>query len=96
MTKILDEVLKDLREKKFSTHKIQEGYDLDEVDDFLDDVLAKLETFQKEGEANFSKRSAITNKDDLKTEISRLQNVNMILAEELENLNEQLIEFTSS
>jgi DivIVA domain-containing protein len=45
----------DIRNKEFTTHRLREGYDMDEVDDFLDHVrdtinrLAKtLETLQKE------------------------------------------------
>lgn len=45
----------DVRDQEFSTHRFREGYDMDEVDDYLDHVrdtinrLAKtLETLQKE------------------------------------------------
>ncbi len=45
----------DVRDQEFSTHRFREGYDMNEVDDYLDHVrdtinrLAKtLETLQKE------------------------------------------------
>ena len=29
---------KDIHEKKFSVHRFREGYDIDEVDEFMDDM----------------------------------------------------------
>jgi DivIVA domain-containing protein len=37
----------DVRMKKFSMHRLRLGYDPDEVDDYLDEVIAKLEEYEK-------------------------------------------------
>jgi DivIVA domain-containing protein len=33
--------------KKFNTHILRRGYDMDEVDEYLDEVIAKLEEYEK-------------------------------------------------
>ncbi|MGI9197402.1 MAG: DivIVA domain-containing protein [Candidatus Nanopelagicales bacterium] len=42
---------KDVHEKQFSTVKMRTGYDMDEVDQFLDDVEASLGQMQSENDA---------------------------------------------
>jgi DivIVA domain-containing protein len=40
----------DILNKKFSATKFREGYDVEEVDDFLDEVVRTLNSFQEENE----------------------------------------------
>jgi DivIVA domain-containing protein len=37
----------DVRDKTFTTHRFREGYDMDEVDAFLDQVRVTIETIGK-------------------------------------------------
>jgi DivIVA domain-containing protein len=39
--------IKQIESQKFATHKLKEGYDLDEVDDFLDDVVETVKALSK-------------------------------------------------
>ncbi|PJI94330.1 DivIVA domain-containing protein [Luteimicrobium subarcticum] len=48
----------DILSKTFSTVKFKEGYDIEEVDDFLDEVVRTLNSVQEENEANKGKLAA--------------------------------------
>ncbi|RPF22033.1 DivIVA domain-containing protein [Myceligenerans xiligouense] len=48
----------DILNKKFSATKFREGYDVEEVDDFLDEVVRTLTSVQEENEGLHSKLAA--------------------------------------
>jgi DivIVA domain-containing protein len=48
----------DILNKKFSATKFREGYDVEEVDDFLDEVVRTLNSVQEENEDLKSKLAA--------------------------------------
>ncbi|WP_415803336.1 DivIVA domain-containing protein, partial [Isoptericola cucumis] len=48
----------DILNKKFSATKFREGYDVEEVDDFLDEVVRTLTSVQEENEDLRSKLAA--------------------------------------
>jgi DivIVA domain-containing protein len=48
----------DILSKTFSTVKFKEGYDIEEVDDFLDEVVRTLNSVQEENESNKGKLAA--------------------------------------
>jgi DivIVA domain-containing protein len=50
----------DVQEKQFSTVRLKEGYDMEEVDDFLDEVQAELERLQRENDELRDKLAAVT------------------------------------
>jgi len=50
----------DVQEKQFSTVRLKEGYDMEEVDDFLDEVQAELERLRRENDELRDKLAAVT------------------------------------
>lgn len=50
----------DVQKKEFTTVRLREGYDVDEVDDFLDEVQSELDRLQRENEELRDKLSAVT------------------------------------
>lgn len=50
----------DVQEKQFATVRLKEGYDMQEVDDFLDEVQAELERIQRENDELRDKLTAVT------------------------------------
>ncbi len=50
----------DVQEKQFSTVRLKEGYDMEEVDDFLDEVQAELERMRRENDELRDKLAAVT------------------------------------
>jgi DivIVA domain-containing protein len=50
----------DVQNKEFTTVRLREGYDMQEVDDFLDEVQAELERTQRENDELRDKLSAVT------------------------------------
>lgn len=50
----------DVQDKQFATVRLKEGYDMQEVDDFLDEVQAELERIQRENDELRDKLSAVT------------------------------------
>ncbi|HEX6232300.1 MAG TPA: DivIVA domain-containing protein [Jiangellaceae bacterium] len=50
----------DVQEKQFSTVRLKEGYDMEEVDDFLDEVQAELERLRRESDELRDKLAAVT------------------------------------
>jgi DivIVA domain-containing protein len=50
----------DVQNKEFTTVRLREGYDMQEVDDFLDEVQAELERTQRENEELRDKLAAVT------------------------------------
>lgn len=50
----------DVQEKQFATVRLKEGYDMQEVDDFLDEVQAELERMQRDNDELRDKLAAVT------------------------------------
>ena len=50
----------DVQGKQFATVRLKEGYDMQEVDDFLDEVQAELERIQRENDELRDKLAAVT------------------------------------
>jgi DivIVA domain-containing protein len=50
----------DVQEKQFATVRLKEGYDMEEVDDFLDDVQAELERLRRDNDELRDKLAAVT------------------------------------
>ena len=50
----------DVQDKQFATVRLKEGYDMEEVDDFLDEVQAELERLRRENDELRDKLAAVT------------------------------------
>jgi DivIVA domain-containing protein len=50
----------DVQDKQFATVRLKEGYDMDEVDDFLDEVQAELARLHRENDELRDKLAAVT------------------------------------
>ncbi len=50
----------DVQDKQFATVRLKEGYDMEDVDDFLDEVQAELERLHRENEELRDKLAAVT------------------------------------
>lgn len=50
----------DVQDKQFATVRLKEGYDMEEVDDFLDEVQSELERLHRENDELRDKLAAVT------------------------------------
>lgn len=79
----------DVRNKQFTTVRFKEGYDLDEVDNFLDDIEAALTAVTREAD---DLRAAVKGEvpDSIRDEIRALGDENVRLKNELEQSTKAL------
>jgi DivIVA domain-containing protein len=84
--------LDEIKKKTFGTHRMREGYDLDEVDDFLDDVVETVESLAKGAPINHSKanQELVTQHQ---TQLDKLNQTIQGLTDENGRLNEQILTF---
>jgi len=79
----------DVRNKQFTTVRFKEGYDLDEVDNFLDDIEAALIAVTREAEdLRAAAKGEVT--DSIRNEIRALNDENARLKSELDQSTKSL------
>ncbi len=81
----------DVRNKQFTTVRFKEGYDLDEVDDFLDEIEESLSAVTREAE---DLRAAAKGEvpESIREEIRSLEDDNTRLKNELEQANQAVLD----